>query len=242
MERLDSLDVGFTEGFYQAASPWGLMRLRHGSHTLQQKGCLLSALASGLNWAQVRLPPGPDVRQAVSTLIDAQITGDRNHAPVPGLRSIDLNGPLNPGLFNAWMSINNAQGFRPGWLDLDMQRVCGVLNISSTLQWTPYVHAERSLPDAQQLWTWLSVLNILIAHLDPRRTDHDNHWVLITGYSATAGRFTCWDPGYPPDSVHHTSDVAVGQFNRLHRLEPCSRPLGLHLRGRSPLPARPKLA
>ncbi|HKU98076.1 MAG TPA: hypothetical protein VJR58_22480 [Vineibacter sp.] len=219
LEPLRSLDVGFIEGFYQAAEPWRLMRLRHGRYTLQQKGCLLSALASGLNWAQVRLPPTPAVRQAVRTLIAEEVAGDRDHAPVPGLQSIDLDGPMNPGLFNAWMSINNAQGFRPGWLDLDMHQVCGVLSLSGGFQWIPYVHYERSLPDSRQLWTWLSVLNILIAHLDPASTAHGNHWVLITGYDATTRRFICWDPGYPPGNEHHTSDLAIGEFNRLHRLD-----------------------
>jgi hypothetical protein len=225
-EALQDVVTGFVDGFYQAEEPWGQMRLNNSSRlTLQQAGCLLSCLASALKWHNVRLPPDPAIRRAVQAVLDYQVAGDasRQIQPIPALRQIALDGEMNPGLLNAWLTANHGQGFPPGWLNLDLRRACDVINQTRRLFTYRGSYEGRTKPDARAVRTWLSGENILFAHLDPARNpDHHNHWVLLVGYDAAAGKFTCWDVGYHPQNRLHTAALAIDAIDKLYRIEPAS--------------------
>ncbi|TXL76787.1 hypothetical protein FHP25_11395 [Vineibacter terrae] len=225
-----SVVTDFTAGFYQAVAPWGKMRLNNSRKTLQNAGCLLSCVASGLKWHNVHLPSDAATRAAVKAVLDYQINGDvPNGIPAnPTLKLISLDGEMNPGLLNAWLTANDGQGFSPGSLDLDPGRVHALLSKiygNRFLYWGRYqedaagaAYLRDFSPD--KVCKWIAKKNLVIAHLDPETTGHDNHWVLLTGYDATTGRFSCWDVGYGPDSDEHTASLATDEYDRLHRMGP----------------------
>ena len=230
-QPLDSLVTDFTTGFYQAVQPWGQMRLNNGTRTLQGAGCLLSCIASGLKWHKVRLPGDAATRTAVKAVLEYQIKGDTKAGllPNPTLKLIDLDGEMNPGLLNAWLTANNGQGFTSSAsLDLDPGKVHALL---TPVYGTKFLYWGRYEADSTgkaylrdfgpaKVRAWLAKKNVVIAHLDPIQTDHSNHWVLLTGYDATSDRFTCWDVGYGPTNSEHTAALGGGEFDKLHRMGP----------------------
>lgn len=223
----------FTEGFYQGNLPWQQMRLNNGSDKIIAKGCLLSCMASGFNWRGVRVPAG--MQAATKAVIDAQTRGDssKGHTPIPALSQLNVTGPLNPGIFNAWMtaaSVGGKNGFNgPNSSDLNAGHVGMILNAAGYpgLQFIgqfSYAPSQSWLmmPPMEKIGKWINDGRVVIAHLDPTMTSHHNHWVLLTEF-LTGGMgtaFKVWDVGYGPSNENHTSVLWEGSFDVINHFGP----------------------
>jgi hypothetical protein len=172
------------------------------------KGCLLTAMACAFNWKGIRIPAEDEAAVKAMVL--------KKNFTYP-LRDYSA---LNPATLDAWMSLNNEQGYHPSRkMDADPGRLAKLIRRKELTFWGRHEPGATSawlqMPTTAEMAKWVREEWLLII----RRSAKTNHFLWVTGFDGNE-TFTLHDVGFGSANEKYCGAAKVEDFDRIFRWGP----------------------